>query len=86
MLHFFDVDGLLVRRWVPGQRRVALEAWTGDGWTIYADVDHLSRHGHRLTFEQALALLQATRERSGTVARFSDNEAATALATRQRRA
>jgi hypothetical protein len=86
MLHFFDVEGLLVRRWVPRQRRVALEAWTGDGWTMYPDVDHLSRHGHRLTYEQALALLQATRDRSGSLARFSDVEAGAALSSRQRRA
>ena len=85
MLHFFNVEGLLVRRWVPGQRRIALEVWTGDGWTVYADVDNVSRHGERLTYEQALALLQATRGRHGTLPPFSDGEADTALSSRQRR-
>jgi hypothetical protein len=86
MLHFFDVEGLLVRRWVPGQRRVAMEVWTGDGWTPYRDVDHLSRRGQRLTYDQALALLHAARERSGTLERLSDAEADVALSSRQRRA
>ncbi|MGH9144006.1 MAG: hypothetical protein ACRD2I_22940 [Vicinamibacterales bacterium] len=86
MLHFFDVEGLLVRRWVPGQRRVALEAWTGERWTTYPEVDTLSRHGQRLTYEQAMGLLQSTRQRTGTLTRFSDEQAATALSSRQRRA
>lgn len=86
MLHFFDVEGLLVRRWVPGRRRVAMEAWNGDGWMTYPDVDNVSRRGDRLTQEQALALLQATRSRSGALPPLSDEEAATALASRQRRA
>jgi hypothetical protein len=86
MLHFFDVEGLLVRRWVPGQRRVAMEAWTGDGWATYADVDNISRRGERLTYQQALALLQTIRGRSGTLATFSDGEAEAALSSRQRRA
>ena len=86
MLHFFDVGGLLVRRWVPGQRRLAMEVWTGDGWTVYADVDSVSRHGERLTYEQALALLQATRNRAGTLTAFAEADAETALSSRQRRA
>jgi hypothetical protein len=85
MLHFFDVEGILVRRWVPGQRRVALEAWTGDGWKMYLDIDNVSRHGVRLTHEQALALLKTTRDRIGTTP-FADGEAETALSSRQRRA
>jgi len=86
MLHFFDVEGLLVRRWVPGQRRVAMEVWNGDGWTKYPDVDNVSRRGLRVSHEQALALLQAARERSGTLAPFADGEAGLALTSRQRRA
>jgi hypothetical protein len=86
MLHFFEVEGLLVRRWVPGQRRLAMEVWTGEGWTVYADVDNVSRHGARLTHEQALALLQATRTRAGTLPAFAESEAETALSSRQRRA
>lgn len=84
MLHFFDVEGLLVRRWVPRQRRVAMESWNGDGWTLYRDVDNVSRRGQRLTREQALALLHAARERSGTLAPLSNGEADIALSTRQR--
>jgi hypothetical protein len=86
MLHFFDVEGLLVRRWIPGQRRVAMEAWNGDGWAVYADVDNVSRRGERLTLEQARALLQASRERTGTLPPFSEHEADAALSSRQRRA
>jgi hypothetical protein len=85
MLHFFDVEGILVRRWVPGQRRVAMEAWRGDGWTVYPDIDNVSRHGVRLTQDQALALLKTTRDRTGTAAPFADGEAETALSSRQRR-
>ena len=84
MLHFFDVEGILVRRWVPGQRRVALEAWTGDGWKVYPDIDNVSRHGVRLTQEQAVALLKTTR--IGTATTFADGEAEAALSSRQRRA
>jgi hypothetical protein len=86
MLHFFDVEGILVRRWVPGQRRVAMEAWTGDGWKVYPDIDNVSRHGVRLTHEQALALLKTTRDRIGATTLFADGEAETALSSRQRRA
>jgi hypothetical protein len=86
MLHFFDVEGLLVRRWVPGRRRVAMEAWNGDGWMPYPDVDNVSRRGNRLTNEKALAILQALRARSGTLPPLSDEDAAAALSSRQRRA
>ena len=86
MLHFFDVEGLLVRRWVPGQRRVAMEVWNGDGWMGYPYVDNVSRRGRRLDHEQAVDLLQTLRERSGATARLSDEEAGVALSSRQRRA
>jgi hypothetical protein len=85
MLHFFDVEGVLVRRWVPARRRVAMEAWSGDGWTRYPDVDNVSRRGHRLTPEAALALLHAVRERAGALPLLSDTEAEVALSSRQRR-
>jgi hypothetical protein len=85
-VHFFDVRGLLVRRWVPAQRRRAMEVWNGNGWAPYRDVDTLLRHGHRLTDVRALALLHETREHSGTLARFSDEEAGVALHSRLRRA
>jgi hypothetical protein len=86
MLHFFEVEGALVRRWVPGRRRVAMEVWNGDGWTAYSDMDNVSRRGQRLNHEQALALLRSVRERTGTTTRFSDEEAGVALSSRQRRA
>ena len=85
-MSFFDVGGLLVRRWVPAQRRRAMEVWDGDGWAPYPDVDNVLRHGHRLTEIQALALLHETREHLGTLARFSDAEADAALRSRLRRA
>jgi hypothetical protein len=86
MLHFFDVEGRLVRRWVPGQRRVAMEVWSGDGWAPYPQVDEVSRRGVRLDHDKARALLQKVREASGTSVAFSAEEAAAALASRQRRA
>lgn len=84
-MHFYEVNGLLVRRWVPAQRRRALEVWQQDGWAPYADVDHLLRHGRRLTDEQALSLLHASRRHAGLTARISDDEALLALRDRLRR-
>ena len=86
MLHFFEVEGALVRRWIPGQRRVAMEVWNGDGWMAYSDVDNVSRRCQRLNHEQALVLLQRVRESTSALARFSDEEAGVALSSRQRRA
>jgi hypothetical protein len=86
MLHFFEVEGALVRRWVPALRRVAMESWSGDGWTRYPDVDNVSRHGRRLSPDQALTLLHAVRERSATLPRLSDEAATQALSSRHRRA
>jgi hypothetical protein len=85
-MHFYDVGGLLVRRWVPAQRRFAMEVWNGDGWAPYPDVDNVLRHGQRLTEGQALSLLHETRDRMGNLARFSDEEARVALRARLRRA
>ena len=86
MLHFYDVGGRLVRRWVPGQRRVTLEVWSGDGWAPFPDVDRVSRHGHRIADAEALPLLHATRRRAGTFPDLSDEDARAALHARQRRA
>ena len=86
MLHFFEVEGALVRRWVPALRRVAMESWSGDGWTRYPDVDNVSRHGRRLSPDEALTLLHAVRERSATLPRLSDEAATQALSSRHRRA
>ena len=71
---------------MPAQRRKMLEAWNGDGWVPYPEVDTLLRHGHRLTEEEALALLNATRDRNSALPRFSAEEARQALSHRLRRA
>jgi hypothetical protein len=71
---------------MPAQRRKLMEVWNGDGWAPYPDVDTLLRHGHRLTDEQALILLNDTRDRNGALPGFSAEEAHLALSNRQRRA
>ena len=85
-MHFYEVSGLLVRRWVPARRRKAMEVWNGDGWTPYSDVDELLRHGHRLTGDKALELLRQLRGRHETLTPLSDEEALVALRARLRRA
>ncbi len=85
-MHFYDVGGVLVRRWVPAQRRIAMEMWNGEGWTAYPDVDALLRHGRRLTEVEALAAIHGTRDRRGTLPRFTDDQARAALRDRLRRA
>jgi len=85
-MHFYELDDLLLRRWVPGQRRVALEVWNGDGWAPYRDVEHVLRYGRRLTEEDALALLHGVRARAVTLAPLSGDEALSALRDRLRRA
>jgi hypothetical protein len=85
-MHFYNVRSLLVRRWVPAQRRKALEAWTGDGWTTYPDMDSVLRHGARLSAVEAFALLCETRERQHTLPPLSSEEALVALRSRLRRA
>jgi hypothetical protein len=86
VLHFYDVEKLLVRRWVPAQRRMAMEVWNGDGWAPYPDLDNVSRRGLRLSDDQALALLHETRAREAGLSRFSEEEADAALRARLRRA
>jgi hypothetical protein len=85
-VHFYEVDGRLIRRWVPAQRRRAIEVWNGDGWAPYSDVEVVLRHGQRLTEERALALLQERRGHVGTLGPFSDEEAVVALRSRLRHA
>jgi hypothetical protein len=85
-VHFYDVGGLLVRRWMPARRRKSLEVWKGEGWAPYPEVDTLLRHGHRLTEDQAVTLLHRTRESTETPRRFSDGEARVALHARTKRA
>jgi hypothetical protein len=85
-VHFYEIEGLLVRRWVPAGRRVGLEVWKGDGWARYPDVEHLLRYGRRLNEAEALALLQKTRDRTAGLAAFSNEEARLALCARLRRA
>ncbi len=85
-MHFYDVGGLLVRRWMPARRRKSLEVWKGEGWAPYPDVDTLLRHGQRLSEEQAVALLQSTRDRADASRRLSDAEALGALHARLKRA
>lgn len=85
-MHFYEVRGLLVRRWVPARRRKVMEVWNGDGWAPFPDVDEVLRHGHRLTEAQALALLHDTRNRCESLMPFPDEEARLALHARLRRA
>jgi hypothetical protein len=85
-VNFYEVGALLVRRWVPAQRRRTMEVWNGDGWAPYSDVDHVLRYGRLVTEVQALAFLHETRDRLGTLARLSDEEARIALRARLRRA
>ena len=77
-MNFYDVGGLLVRRWTPVRKGTSLEVWNGDSWVPYSDVDAVLRHGHRLTDARALALLEETRDRKA-LARLPEKEARTAL-------
>ena len=85
-MHFYEVGGVLVRRWMPARRRKTMEAWNGDGWAPFPDVDALLRHGHRLTDDQALTLLNETRNRDGARSALPVEQARLALHSRLRRA
>jgi len=85
-VNFYEVGGLLVRQWVPAQRRRAMEVWNGDGWAPHSDVDSVLRHGQRLTEARAVALLHETRDGMGTLTGLSGEEARVALHARLRRA
>jgi len=84
-VHFYEVGGLLIRRWVPAQRRSAMEVWNGEGWIRYPDGDHVARQGRRLNEIQALGLLHDTRHHMEGLPRLSDEEALSALRARLRR-
>jgi hypothetical protein len=86
VLHFYDVEGVLVRRWVPGQRRLAMEGWNGVGWAPYPNVDDVARRGIRLSEVEALGLLRESHRRSGTLPTLSDAEARAKLSARLLRA
>jgi hypothetical protein len=86
VLNFYEVGGVLVRRWVPMQRRMAMEAWHGDGWAPYSDTDQVFRYGELLTEARALALLHEIRGRVATLAPLSEDDARAALGDRRRRA
>ena len=85
-MQFYEVDGVLVRRWVPAKRRRMMEVWMGDGWAPYTDVEQVLRFGNRLNEEEALWLLQETRALFGTFDRLSDEEARVGLTDRRLRA
>ncbi len=86
MVHFYDVEGVLVRRWVPPQRRRAMEAWNGDGWAPFSNADDVSRRGRRLSADEAELLLATVRARRATLPTLSHDEAQQALIDRRRRA
>ena len=83
-MHFYEIDGQLLRRWIPAQRRLAMEVWMGNGWAPYSSVEHVLRYGRRVTEADALALLQDTRTQIGEL-RFSNDEAQLALRDRRLR-
>ena len=82
-MHFYNVRGLLIRRWVPAGRRMSLEVWTGDGWAPFPEVDDLLRFGVRLTDGDARALLHESR-RIASLPALIDAEAEIALRSRLR--
>lgn len=84
-MHFYEIGGLLLRRWIPGQRRLAMEAWMGDGWAPYQNVDHVLRYGRRVGEAEAVSLLQSQRATVGTLRPFAEEEAQSALRDRRLR-
>jgi hypothetical protein len=78
-VNFYDVDGSLVRRARRLRRGVGAEVWQGDGWVAYPDLNAILRQGHRLTDDDAIALLRVTRARVDRLTPFSDEEARAAL-------
>ena len=85
-MNFYGVGGLLVRRWTPVRRGVALEMWNGDHWVPFANVESVLRHGGPLTEDQALVLLHEARNRIEMLTRFSDRDARIALRAPGKRA
>jgi hypothetical protein len=56
-MHFYEVNGLLIRDWVREQRPRIIEIWQDNRWVPFPDVDHVLRHGRRLTDTEAHAML-----------------------------
>ncbi|HZT76405.1 MAG TPA: hypothetical protein VFA27_07095 [Vicinamibacterales bacterium] len=82
-MHFYNVRGLLIRRWVPAGRRTSLEVWTGDGWAPHPDIDDLLRFGMRLTDAEAQELLLDSRRRA-SLPPMTESDADIALRSRLR--
>jgi hypothetical protein len=85
-VNFYDVRGVLVRRWEPVRHGICLERWDGKSWLPYPDLNEVLRHGYRLTDARALALLHETRNRIETLMGLSDKEARIALQAPGKRA
>ena len=56
-MHFYEVNGLVVRDWVQEQRPRIVEVWQGSRWVPFSDIDHILRHGRLLTQAEAHAML-----------------------------
>jgi hypothetical protein len=82
-VHFYNVRGLLIRRWVPAGRRMYPEVWVRDSWASFPDLDDLVRFGVRLTDSDARALLNESR-RQAALPVLSEGEADIALRSRLR--
>jgi hypothetical protein len=82
---FYDVDGVLIRRWTPMWKGLCLDLWDGDRWVPYSDVDAVLRHGYRLTDASAIALLHEIRDRR-RLAHLPDTQARLLLHTSGKRA
>lgn len=61
-MHFYDVNGLLMRAWVPEHRPRITEVWKDNRWIAFPDVDQILRHGRRLTETEAHAMLNSSAE------------------------
>jgi hypothetical protein len=80
VVSFYNVHGLLVRGQTPVRGR-SLDVWDGMEWRPYTDIDAVLRYGHRLSEEDALALLCAIRDRKGPLPPLSEQLARAALRT-----
>jgi hypothetical protein len=84
-VNFYDVRGVLVRRVVPTRRgTLSLEAWNGEDWLPYSDVDAVLRFGLRVTEARAMALLHGTRSRIASLPPLSDREVRIVLRAQHR--
>src|ERR1700681_1765255 len=80
---FYEVRGRLLRRGPPVRAGISVDAWTGDGWIPFDNLDAVPRYGHRLNTAQALELLHETRERLKTAGRLSDEDPRVVLRARR---